>query len=139
MADLQTGYKQSTRAADEIIVAVEIALPPAGSPWYWRKVGARRAQAISKVALAGIAVVDSGQVKRLGLGMVSVAPVTARMPATRALVLGKTLAQVTSEEIDRAVDADVTPIDDVRSTQEYRRHVARSLTRDLLRQLGAPV
>jgi CO/xanthine dehydrogenase FAD-binding subunit len=138
-ADLQTGYKKSTRAADEIIVAVELALPPAGSPWYWRKVGARRAQAISKVALAGVAVVESGKLARLGLGMVSVAPVTARMPATRALALGKPLAELTSEEIDRAVDQDVTPIDDVRSTQEYRRHVARALTRDLLRQLGARV
>ncbi len=139
MADLQTGYKQSTRAADEIIVAVELALPPAGSPWYWRKVGARRAQAISKVALAGVAVVDSGKVTRLGLGMVSVAPVTAQMPTTRALARSVPLAEISVEEIDRAVDADVTPIDDVRSTQEYRRHVARGLTRDLLRQLGAPV
>lgn len=139
MADLQTGYKTSTRAPDEVIVAVEIALPPEGSPWYWRKVGARRAQAISKVALAGVAVVEGGKASRLGLGMVSVAPVTARMPATRALALSTSLAAITSEEIDRAVDADVTPIDDVRSTQEYRRHVARGLTRDLLRQLGARV
>jgi CO/xanthine dehydrogenase FAD-binding subunit len=137
MSDLQTGYKKSTRAADEIIVAVEIALPPAGSPWYWRKVGARRAQAISKVALAGVAVVEGGKATRLGLGMVSVAPVTARMPATRALALSKALAEISGEEIDSAVDADVTPIDDVRSTQEYRRHVARGLTRDWLRQLGA--
>ena len=139
MADLQTGYKKSTRAADEIIVAVELGLPPAGSPWYWRKVGARRAQAISKVALAGVAVVHGGKATRLGLGMVSVAPVTALMPATRALALSKDLAAITSEEIDRAVDADVSPIDDVRSTGEYRRHVARALTRDLLRQLGARV
>ncbi|MEP7122935.1 MAG: FAD binding domain-containing protein [Byssovorax sp.] len=139
MADLQTGYKKSTRAADEIIVAVELALPPGGSPWYWRKVGARRAQAISKVALAGLAVVEGGRATRVGLGMVSVAPVTARMPATRALVLGKSLAEITGEAIDRAVSADVTPIDDVRSTGEYRLHVARALTRDWLRQLGAGV
>lgn len=139
MSDLQTAYKKSTRAADEVIVAVEIALPPVGSPWYWRKVGARRAQAISKVALAGVAVLEAGKPSRLGLGMVSVAPVTARMPATRALALSKPLAELSGEEIDRAVDEDVTPIDDVRSTREYRRHVARSLTRDLLRQLGAPV
>ena len=139
MADLQTGYKKSTRAADEIIVAVEMALPPAGSPWYWRKVGARRAQAISKVALAGVAVVEAGKAVRVGLGMVSVAAVTARMPVTRALLLGKALAEITSEEIERAVGEDVNPIDDVRSTGEYRLHVARALTRDLLRQLGARV
>jgi CO/xanthine dehydrogenase FAD-binding subunit len=139
MADLQTGYKKSTRAADEIIVAVELALPPAGSPWYWRKVGARRAQAISKVALAGIAVVENGTATRFGVGMVSVGPVTALMATTRALVLGKAIEAITTEEIDHAVDPDVTPIDDVRSTGEYRAHVARVLTRDLLRQLGARV
>jgi CO/xanthine dehydrogenase FAD-binding subunit len=139
MADLQTGYKKSTRAADEIIVAVELALPPAGSPWYWRKVGARRAQAISKVALAGIAVVENGTATRFGVGMVSVGPVTALMATTRALVLGKAIEAITTEEIDHAVDQDVTPIDDVRSTGEYRAHVARVLTRDLLRQLGARV
>jgi CO/xanthine dehydrogenase FAD-binding subunit len=68
---LQTGYKRSSRAADEVIVAVEIALPKAGSPWYWRKIGVRRAQAISKVALAGVAEVSGGRITRLGLGMAS--------------------------------------------------------------------
>jgi CO/xanthine dehydrogenase FAD-binding subunit len=71
--------------------------------------------------------------------MVSVAPVTALMARTRALALGAPLAQLTGEALDRAVDADVAPLDDVRSTQAYRQHVARALTRDLLRQLGAPV
>ncbi len=136
-ADLQTGYKTSTRAADEVIVAIEIELPPAGSPWVWRKVGARRAQAISKVALAGVAVIEGGRATRFGLGMASVAPVTARMAATRALALSKPLAAIGSDEIDRAVDADVSPIDDVRSTREYRAHCARAVTRAWLRELGA--
>jgi xanthine dehydrogenase small subunit len=138
-AELQTGYKTSTRAPDEVIVALEIHLPPAGSPWHWRKVGARRAQAISKVALAGVAVVEGGRVQRIGLGMVSVAPVTARLPSVRALALGKPLAAITAAEVDGAVDADVSPIDDVRSTRDYRRHVARALARGFLRELGAPV
>ncbi|MBW2523420.1 MAG: FAD binding domain-containing protein, partial [Deltaproteobacteria bacterium] len=43
--ELQTGYKQSTRRPEEVIVAVEIVPPPPGAPWVWRKVGARRAQA----------------------------------------------------------------------------------------------
>lgn len=139
MAELQTGYKRSTREADEVIVAVEIALPEKGSPWFWRKVGARRAQAISKVALAGVAEVREGRARRFGVGMVSVAPVTARMPATRALVLGKPLAEISASELDEAVGADVAPIDDVRSTGEYRLHGARAITRAFLRELGAPV
>jgi xanthine dehydrogenase small subunit len=139
MRELQTGYKQSTRAGDEVIVAVEIALPAAGSPWFWRKVGARRAQAISKVALAGVAEVEGGRATRCGLGMVSVAPVTALMASTRALVLGKALGEITGAEVDKAVEADVSPIDDVRSTREYRLHCARAVTRGFLRELGAAV
>lgn len=139
MRDLQTGYKKSTRAADELIVAVEIALPAKGSPWFWRKVGARRAQAISKVALAGVAEIADGRATRFGVGMVSVAPVTALMPSTRALVLGKAIGEITGAELDQAVAADVSPIDDVRSTRDYRLHCARAVTRGFLRDLGANV
>jgi xanthine dehydrogenase small subunit len=139
MAELQTGYKQSTRAADEVIVAVEIALPPEGSPWFWRKVGARRAQAISKVALAGVAEVREGRATRFGVGMASVAPVTARMPELRALAARKPLAAISADEVDRAVEADIAPIDDVRSTRDYRLHCARAITRAFLRELGASV
>jgi len=137
--DLQTGYKQSTRAPDEIIVAVEMNLPGEGTPWIWRKVGTRRAQAISKMALAGIAVRSNERVVRFGLGMASVAPVTATLPKTRALVLSKPLPEITAEEIDNAVMADISPIDDVRSTGVYRKHVAKAIVRGFLRDLGASV
>lgn len=137
--DLQTGYKQSTRAPDEIIVAVEMNLPGEGTPWIWRKVGTRRAQAISKMALAGIAVRSNDRVVRFGLGMASVAPITATLPKTRALVLSKPLPDITAQEIDNAVLADITPIDDVRSTGDYRKHVAKAIVRGFLRDLGAPV
>ncbi|WP_437894036.1 FAD binding domain-containing protein [Sorangium sp. So ce124] len=139
MSALQTGYKRTSRAPDEVIVAVEIALPAPGSPWYWRKIGARRAQAISKVALAGVAEVRSGRAARLGLGMASVAPTTALLPSVRALCTSRPLAQLTAAEVDAAVAQDVSPIDDVRSTRAYREHCARGVVRELLRQLGAPV
>jgi len=137
MSDLQTGYKQSCRAQDEVIIAFEMRLPTPNAPWYWRKVGTRRAQAISKVALAAVAEVDGGRVKRIGCGMASVAPVTALMPATRALALSGPAKAISAAAVDRAVDADVAPIDDIRSTGDYRRHVARALTREWLRLLGA--
>ncbi|WP_437606096.1 FAD binding domain-containing protein [Sorangium sp. So ce834] len=139
MSALQTGYKRTSRAPDEVIVAVEIALPERGSPWYWRKVGARRAQAISKVALAGVAEVRSGRLARLGLGMASVAPTTALLPTVRALCLSRPPGELTAAEVDAAVVQDISPIDDVRSTRAYREHCARGVVRELLRQLGAPV
>lgn len=137
IGDLQTGYKKSTRAGDEVIVAVEIDLPPVGSHWIWRKVGARRAQAISKVALAGVAVVSGSRVVRLGLGMASVAPVTAKLAECRALGTSKAIASVTAAEIDAAVEKDVAPIDDVRSTRVYRTHAAKACVRGFFRELGA--
>jgi CO/xanthine dehydrogenase FAD-binding subunit len=134
-AALQTGYKKSTRAPDEVFVAIELPLPPEGSPWLWRKVGTRRAQAISKVALGAIAVVEGGRATRVGLGMASVAPVTALLPKTRALLGSKPLAALTDAEIDAAVGEDVAPIDDVRSTREYRLHCARAVVRGFVAAL----
>ena len=102
---------------DELIVAVEV---PAieGQQWF-RKVGTRAAQAISKVVMAGV---RSAQ-PRIALG--SVGPVVVRARAAeRALAAG--------EGIDAAVaalDGDIKPIDDLRSTAEYRRVVAGNLVR----------
>lgn len=137
MGELQTGYKTSRREADEVIVAFEMDLPPPHAPWIWRKVGTRRAQAISKVALAAVADVHRGEVRRMGCGMASVAPVTALMPATRALALSRSMKDIDAAAVDAAVDADVAPIDDIRSTGQYRRHVARAVTRAWFRLLGA--
>jgi CO/xanthine dehydrogenase FAD-binding subunit len=137
MRDLQTGYKRSSRAPDEVIVAIEIDLPREGTPWVWRKVGTRKAQSISKVALAGVAEVDAGRATRLGLGMASVAPVTALLPSVRALALSKPLADIGGDEVERAVTSDVSPIDDVRSTRDYRVHCAVAVTKGFLRELGA--
>lgn len=136
-ASLQTGYKTSTRAPDEVIVAVELALPSRGAPWFWRKVAARRAQAISKVSVAGIAEVVGGRATRFGLGMASVAPVTARLAQTRELALSAPLGELGAVGIERVVESDVAPIDDVRSTGAYRLHCAKALVKAWFRQLGA--
>lgn len=127
LAGFYTGYRKSVLAPDELIEAIEIALPPVGSPFVWRKVGTRQAQAISKVALAGLAVVESGRCTRLGLGMASVAPTVARMAATRALGLSRPLAEITADDVSQSVLVDISPIDDIRSTATYRQHVAVAL------------
>lgn len=137
-AELQTGYKQDTRAPDEVFEAIEIVPPRPDASQIWRKVGTRSAQAISKVAMAAVAEVDDdGVVGRFGLALASVAPVTALMPATRDLVGGAELSELDEAAVDAAVEADVSPIDDIRSTRAYRLHVAKAVVRDFLRGLGA--
>lgn len=138
MTGYQTGYKKSAKAPDEVITAFEIELPVQYA-WYWRKVGTRRAQAISKVALAALAVVEDGRITRAGFGMASVAPVTALLPNTRKLFLATPVAELAGPDLDSAVLSDISPIDDIRSTRDYRAHTARILVRDFARQLGAKV
>ena len=127
LAAFYTGYRKSVLAPDELIETIEVALPPAGSPFSWRKVGTRQAQAISKVALAAVAIVENGRCTRLGLAMASVAPTVAFLPATRALGLSRPLAEITPADLSQSVLADVSPVDDIRSTAAYRRHVAVAL------------
>jgi CO/xanthine dehydrogenase FAD-binding subunit len=135
LASFYTGYRKSVLAADELIQAVEVALPPEGSPFAWRKVGTRQAQAISKVAFAALAFVKEGRAARRGLGMASVAPTVALLPATRALGLSKPLGEINDADVEQAVLADVSPIDDVRSTAAYRRHVAVRLAQRFFEEL----
>ncbi|MBK6408073.1 MAG: FAD binding domain-containing protein [Holophagales bacterium] len=115
LSTFYTGYRKSVLAADELIEAIEIDLPPEGSAFVWRKVGTPQAQAISKVALAGLAVVESGRAKRLGLG--------------------RPIAEITDADVERAVLADVSPIDDIPATAAYRRHVAVRLVQRFLEEL----
>ena len=118
-----TGYRTSVRQPDELITAVEIA-PISGRQW-WRKVGTRRAQAISKIMMAGVrgpatAGRPHGQV-RIALG--SVAPtVVLAAHAAATLAGGGSVA-----EAQAALRHEIAPIDDVRSTGEYRQQVAANL------------
>lgn len=134
-SELQTGYKESSRAPEEIITRIDVPLAAPGTHFHWRKIGTRRAQAISKVALAAVVTVEGNQIVRCGLGMASVGPTTALLPRTRALLLSTKLSALDDAAVDKAVEADISPIDDVRSTGAYRLHVAKAALRELRREL----
>lgn len=132
-----TGYRRNVLAPDEMIVAIGFDAPRSARRWYWRKVGTRRAQAISKVALAATARLDGGRVRDARFGMASVAPVIAGLPAVRAELLGREPGALRWETLRAALHRDIAPIDDVRSTREYRRHVAERLLERFVETLRA--
>ena len=113
-----TAYRQTALGPGEIIVAVR--LPVAARGVRFRKVGTRAAQAISKVVIA-----VTREPARVALGSVAEVPLRAR-GAEAALARGDVAGAVT------AVAGDIRPIDDVRSTADYRRTVAQNVLRDLL-------
>ncbi len=100
---------------DELIVAIEV--PPVEGRQWFRKVGTRAAQAISKVVMAGV----RAPRPRIALG--SVAPTVVRLPLTEAvLARGGTIAEAQAVLVE-----EIQPIDDLRSTAEYRRRVSANL------------
>ena len=115
-----TGYRQTVRRRDELIVGFEI--PPVDGRQWFRKVGTRAAQAISKVVVAGVI----GDEVRIALG--SVAPTVMRAARTEAaLARGAPVA-----DAQRVLMDEIAPIDDVRSTAVYRRRVAANLLARML-------
>ncbi len=114
-SDFYTGYRRSVLRPDEIIEGFEIA--PIDGPQWFRKVGTRAAQAIAKVVMAGVA----GRTPRVALG--SVAPTVVRARKTEeVLASGGSL-----DEAQRTLGDEIAPVDDLRSTAEYRRRVAANL------------
>jgi xanthine dehydrogenase small subunit len=115
--EFYTGYRRSVRRPDELIVALEV--PPVEGVQWFRKVGTRAAQAISKVVMAAV----RGPEPRIALG--SVAPTVLRVPRTEQLLA----AGGTIEDAASALREEIAPIDDLRSTADYRRDVAANLLR----------
>jgi CO/xanthine dehydrogenase FAD-binding subunit len=113
--EFYSGYRKSVMREDELITAVEI--PPVPRDQWFRKVGTRAAQAISKVVMAGV----RGERPRIAIG--SVAPTVVRLPRVEeALARGANTLQA-----QQVLAEEITPIDDLRSTAEYRLRVAGNL------------
>ena len=115
--EFYTGYRKTQLRADELIIAIEV--PPVEGKQYFRKVGTRAAQAISKLVMAGI----KSATPRVAFG--SVAPTVVRVRRTE-----RALAE--SVGLDAAIailETELAPIDDLRSSADYRREVAGRLLR----------
>ncbi len=127
LAEFFTGYRTTVLRPDELITRITFRIPKSGTRVTWRKVGTRLAQAISKVALAAVVETDGETISRASFGMASVAATTHALPKTAAFLTGKKLKGLSRNELESAVATDIQPIDDVRSTGEYRLHVAKAL------------
>jgi CO/xanthine dehydrogenase FAD-binding subunit len=136
-AHFHTGYKSNAMTADELLFAVHVPLRFAGHRQYLRKVGTRRAMAISKVALAATALLDHGIVTEVRLGAASLAPFPARLYRTEAALLGRPLDEDAIDSACEALAAEAVPIDDIRSNAQYRKRVARNLLVESLHELRA--
>jgi CO/xanthine dehydrogenase FAD-binding subunit len=132
-----TGYKQIALKANELIRRIR--LPRAKQSWrhYYRKVGTRRAQAISKVCLAAAARIDGTRIADVRIALGSVAPTVLRAIETEKVLRGEKLTPVTLRAAQDSLAREIAPIDDMRSTARYRRRVAQNLLAEFCEMLSA--
>lgn len=136
------GYKKTLLAPGELIS--EILLPrsagaTAAGPKEkrfesYRKVGTRKAQSISKICFAGRLSLEDGRVKSARIAMGSVAPVPLRCARTEAVLHGSVLDSVTIARARSELEREIAPIDDIRSTREYRERVAGNVLERFLEE-----
>jgi CO/xanthine dehydrogenase FAD-binding subunit len=131
-----TGYKKMMLVPGEIISRIHL---PRRTGWrdYYRKVGPRRAQAISKVCFAGSISIDGMTVRDVRVALGSVAPVVVRAARVESALRGKTITDDTIAAAQGALGSEITPIDDLRSTADYRLRVAANLLKEFLRDAVA--
>jgi CO/xanthine dehydrogenase FAD-binding subunit len=133
--EFHTGYKQTRLAPDEIISAIALQPRFAAYHAYSRKVGTRNAQAIAKLCLAGLGRVSDNKIEdvRLAIGSMAVTPL--RLRRTEEVLLGRDWTPALVGEARRALETEVAPIDDIRSSAVYRLHVAGNLLQEFLEGL----
>jgi len=132
-----TGYKEMIMQPDELLARVRLPRRWPDLHHYYRKVGTRKAQAISKVCFAGTARINEGIVDLVRIALGSIAPIPLRCIKTEDALRGARLEPSIIEKAKAELAREIVPIDDIRSTKDYRLRVSLNLLEDFLVQLGS--
>jgi OHCU decarboxylase len=130
--NFHTGYRKTQCAADEVIQFVCLPRQLAAYRAYTRKIGARNAQAISKVCLAALGRFAGGVIEDIRLAVGSVAPIPFRLTETEKVLRGKRIDPALILLAQKTAAREIQPIDDIRSSARYRRAVTANLVAEFL-------
>jgi CO/xanthine dehydrogenase FAD-binding subunit len=127
-----TGYKRMNLRSEELLRSIRLPRETSGWRQYYRKVGTRQAQAISKVCFAGTVRVEGGRARDVHIALGSVAPTVLRCAKTESLLRGQLLEPEIIAAARQSLASEIAPIDDLRSTAAYRLRVAQNLLQEFL-------
>jgi CO/xanthine dehydrogenase FAD-binding subunit len=137
--DFHLSYKKTALGPDELLHSIQIKRNFSGYKTYIRKVGARNAQAISKIALACLARLENNTIADIRIGAASLRETPTRCTAAEQALLNQPLTPATLPTLiavaRAALATEARPIDDIRSTAKYRAAVAANLLEEFLRSL----
>jgi len=138
-ADFHTTYKKTVRRPDELISKIRLARHTQQLNHYYRKVGTRKAQAISKVCLAAVIRIEQGICAEVRIAMGSIAPIPFRCSKTESCLTGQKITSSLIQHARQKLAQEIKPIDDIRSTSEYRLRVSQNLLEDFIRKAAVNV
>ncbi|WP_414040997.1 FAD binding domain-containing protein [Acidithiobacillus sp. M4-SHS-6] len=135
-ASFHVAYRKTALAAGELLVAVHIPFPPGKTISFYRKVGTRAAQAIAKVGVAAcFQIAMDKTIAQARFGIASVAAIPCTLPRVSQYLQGKMIAQIDESVIREKVIRDIAPVDDIRSSAEYRLEITSRLVWDALQHI----
>ncbi len=134
--DFFTGYRKTDLASDELLVGINICKPKSGEVAKFFKVSQRKALAISKISMCVRCSVAHGGISKIVIALGSVAATPVRALGTEMLLRGKTVTKGLIGKARRSIMDEIQPIDDIRSTADYRRFVVGNLLARFLSDLS---
>jgi CO/xanthine dehydrogenase FAD-binding subunit len=134
--DFHTSYKQMNLKPGELLRAIRLPRATQELTHYYRKVGTRKAQAISKTCFAAVGRVADDRVVEVRIALGSVAPIPLRCVQAESLLLHKRIDADSLAAAGAALAAEISPIDDLRSTRNYRLRVSLNLLEDFLQKVA---
>ncbi len=130
-----TGYRKTAAEEGELLARIRIPKCDTKERAVYYKIGQRSAQAISKVSMCVRARIRHGGIEWIRIALGSVGPVPVRASGTEALLKGQVLSEGLIGRARESLADEIAPIDDLRSTAQYRKFAAGGLIVRFLRSV----
>ncbi len=137
LSQFYTGLRKTVMRPNEMLTSIQFDALGENERGMFYKLGLRRAQAISVINVAVVLGFAGETISHAAIALGSVAPTIIRVPVAEHALIGRPLSPEAIAEAARLAAATPTPINDVRSTAEYRTEMIRVLVARTLRTLAA--
>jgi len=134
LAEFFTGYRQTVRAADELIAEISWPKRKKGGADLFYKLARRKGDAITVTGVAVALKLSGGKLADVRIALGAVAPTVMRAREAEAILEGEAPSDALFEQAGAAAAAACSPIDDIRASADYRRHTVHALVRRLARE-----
>jgi CO/xanthine dehydrogenase FAD-binding subunit len=129
LEELLTGPGRTTARPDELLVAIELPGPPAGSGSCYARLEYRRQMEIAVVGATCAVTIEGSQITAARVAITALAPTILRVPAAEAALVGSDGGTEAVRAAGDAAAAAASPISDVRASSDYRLAMAAVIAR----------